>query len=104
MAERSVSYFLLGLGIGIAAGILLAPKSGQETRELILKKADEGRQFVRRKQEELVESAEELFEKGKSALVRQKQQLAAAIEAGKQAYREALKEQAGQPTSVEEGS
>ena len=92
MAERSASYFLLGLGIGVAVGILFAPKSGEETRELLVKKADEGKQFVRKKQEELVESAEEILEKGKTALARQKQQLAAAVEAGKQAYREAVGE------------
>jgi gas vesicle protein len=38
-----VSYFLAGLGIGALVGILFAPKSGEETREYLTSKADEGR-------------------------------------------------------------
>ena len=40
MEERSgFGYFLLGLGIGVAAGILWAPRAGEETRQLIADKA-----------------------------------------------------------------
>ena len=42
-----VTYFLVGLGVGALVGILFAPKSGEDTREYIVKKADEGR--VKRK-------------------------------------------------------
>ncbi|MDQ1610049.1 MAG: hypothetical protein QOE16_2781, partial [Microbacteriaceae bacterium] len=36
-------WFLTGLGIGAAVGILYAPQSGSETREILMAKADEGR-------------------------------------------------------------
>jgi len=38
-----VSYFLVGLGVGALVGVLFAPKSGEETRDYLNKKADEGR-------------------------------------------------------------
>ena len=41
--DNKFPYFFLGLGLGVAAGLLFAPKSGSETRELLLTKADEGK-------------------------------------------------------------
>ena len=46
-----ISFFLVGLGIGALVGILFAPKSGEETREFLANKADEGRDFAQRKAE-----------------------------------------------------
>ena len=86
--DKKFSYFFLGLGLGVAAGLLFAPKSGAETRELLLDKAEEGKEFVKRRSTELRDSATDLVDKSKQALARQKEQLAAAVEAGKSAYRE----------------
>jgi gas vesicle protein len=88
--DGKVSFFFLGLGVGVALGILFAPKSGSETRELLRSKADEGRDYLRRRGEELREHAGEYVEKGKEAIRHQKDHLAAAVEAGRQAYREAV--------------
>ena len=33
--DKRFSYFFLGLGLGVALGVLFAPKSGEETREFI---------------------------------------------------------------------
>lgn len=88
--EKRISYFCLGLGIGVAVGILFAPKSGEETRQLLRSKADEGKVFVKRKSEELKDSAVDLADKSKLALQRQKEQLAAAVDAGRQAYKESV--------------
>ena len=85
-----LSFFFLGLGIGVAVGILFAPKSGEETRELILNKAGEGKDYVKRRSEELRDSAADVLERGKSSIARQKDQLVAAVEAGRQAYRETV--------------
>jgi gas vesicle protein len=102
MEERSgFGYFLLGLGIGVAAGILWAPRAGEETRQLIADKAgegadylraraQEGSDFVRQKTEDLKGSAADLYEKGRQTVARQKDTLGAAVEAGKQAYRDAV--------------
>jgi gas vesicle protein len=87
---NKLSFFFLGLGIGVAVGILFAPKSGQETREMIRNKAGEGKDYLKRRSEEFRDSATAVLERGKSAVTRQKDQLAAAVEAGRQAYREAV--------------
>ena len=102
MEERSgFGYFLLGLGIGVAAGILWAPRAGEETRQLIADKAgegadylkaraQEGTEYVRQRTEDIKQSAADIYEKGRSGVQRQKDTLNAAVEAGKQAYRDAV--------------
>ena len=35
MDKNGLSSFLMGLGVGVAIGMLFAPKSGQETRDMI---------------------------------------------------------------------
>jgi gas vesicle protein len=81
-----VSYFMVGLGIGALIGILFAPKSGEETREYLSKKADEGRDYAQKKARELRERAEDLLERGKDVATRQKESITAAVEAGRDAY------------------
>jgi gas vesicle protein len=92
--DNKFPYFFLGLGLGVAAGLLFAPKSGSETRELLLTKADEGKEYLKRQSEQLRSTAGDAVERGKSALARQREQLSAAVEAGRQAYRETLEKQA----------
>jgi gas vesicle protein len=88
--DRKLSYFFLGLGVGVAVGLLFAPKSGEETREIIRSKADEGKEYLRRRGEEWKESATELVERGRTAINRQRDQIVSAVDAGKQAYRESV--------------
>jgi gas vesicle protein len=90
--ESKFSYFFLGLGLGVAVGILFAPQSGEDTRALLRNKADEGTDYLKKQGETLRESAGEVVERGKTTLGRQKEQLFAAVEAGKQAYRDAVAE------------
>ena len=88
--DNKFSYFFLGLGLGVAVGLLFAPNSGAETRDLIRSKADESKDYLRRRGTELRDSATDVLEKGKTAVSRQRDHLAAAVDAGKQAYREAV--------------
>lgn len=90
--DNSLPYFFLGLGLGVAAGILFAPQSGAETRRLLKEKAEEGADYVRRRGSELQETAAEAIDRGKQSLQRRKDSLTAAVEAGRQAYREATAE------------
>jgi gas vesicle protein len=88
-----VSYFMVGLGIGALVGILFAPKSGEETREFLTQRAEEGKEFAQRKARELRERAEDLVERGKQVASRQKESISAAVDAGRDAYqREKSKE------------
>src|SRR6266478_3163730 len=90
MDKNGLSSFLMGLGVGVGIGMLFAPKSGQETRDLIKNKAGEGTDFLKQRSTELKQSASEWVDKGKDALGRQKDNIADAMEAGKQAYRDAV--------------
>lgn len=81
-------FFLAGLGIGAILALLFAPKTGKETRDFISQKAGESRDYVSRKSKELREQAEDLVEKGKDRLAREREKVTSAYEAGKQAYRE----------------
>jgi len=95
--DKRIPYFLLGLGIGTALGILFAPKAGPETREYLRARADDGKEYLKRKGTELKDSASDLVDRSKQAISRQKDHLATAVEAGKQAYREATSAQAPAP-------
>jgi gas vesicle protein len=83
-----LGFFLAGLGIGAVLAILFAPKSGKETRDYIAQRAEEGRDYMKAKTDELRKQAEETVEKGKDLVTKQKELLSAALEAGKQAYQE----------------
>ena len=54
MAEQSngLSFFIVGVGVGVAVGMLLAPRSGEETRQLLREKADDSKDFLRAKADE----------------------------------------------------
>ena len=82
-----VTYFLVGLGVCALVGILFAPKSGEETREFLSQKADEGRDFAQRKAKELRERADDLIERSKDAATRGKDSISAAVEGAREAYR-----------------
>jgi gas vesicle protein len=92
-------FFIAGAGIGAVLALLFAPKSGRETRELLARSATDGRDFISNKVTEGRQMVEDrsrklgddftsFLEKSKDAVQRQKEQLSAAFEAGKAAYRE----------------
>ena len=84
------NYFLIGVGIGSLMGVLFAPKSGPETRDLLRAKADEGKEFLKRRTTEVRDQTADAIERGRTAVYKQRDNLTAAVEAGKQAYREAV--------------
>lgn len=93
MDKNGISAFLLGLGVGVGIGMLIAPKSGQETREYIKNKAEESGDYLKQRGSEFKQTAAEWVDKGKEAVGRQRANLNDAMEAGKQAYHEAINPQ-----------
>jgi gas vesicle protein len=90
-------YFLMGGFIGASVAVLLAPKSGEETRRFLEdkykegtdqfgEKTQEGRDFFSDKSRAVVERVGETIERGKETIQQQKEQVTAAFEAGAQAY------------------
>lgn len=94
MDKNGLSSFLLGLGVGVGIGMLIAPKSGQETRDYLRNKAGEGADYVKNRGTEFRQTASEWVDKGKDAIGRQKEHLSDAMEAGRQAYRETVNREA----------
>jgi gas vesicle protein len=88
--DSKLGYFFLGIGVGVAVGMLFAPKSGEETRAQIKSRANDSADYLRKRSEDLKGQATELVGKSREAVTRQKEQLAAAVNAGKQAYRESV--------------
>jgi gas vesicle protein len=84
-----ILWFLAGLGIGAALGILYAPKTGEETRQQILDAAEQGRDVVKERARQAREQAGTWADKGRDYLNSQKDQIRSAYDAGRQAYRDA---------------
>jgi gas vesicle protein len=85
-----VGCFVAGVGAGAVVALLLAPRTGEQTRKLIARKAEEGKEFVASKGKQLREQAEELVEKGKELASKQKERLAEVLEIGKEAAKSTL--------------
>jgi gas vesicle protein len=97
MSDRDGSgflWFLAGLGIGAAVGILYAPKAGGELRQQLRDVAEDGRESMKERARQAREQAGTWAEKGRDYLNQQKEQIRSAYEAGRQAYREVTTENA----------
>jgi gas vesicle protein len=92
MADNDSSgfvWFLAGLGLGGLIGVLYAPKAGNETREDLKARAEDGKEYVRSRAREARDQASGWVDKGRDVVSQQKDQFRAAYEAGRQAYQEA---------------
>jgi gas vesicle protein len=94
-ASGIILSFLLGGLTGAALAILFAPRSGRETRDLLGEKIREGAEKTRglrdqaaAKGREILDDATDYVAKQRETLDRKKDRLAAALDAGRQAYRD----------------
>ncbi|MGE0454705.1 MAG: YtxH domain-containing protein [Vicinamibacteria bacterium] len=94
-ASGVILSFLLGGLAGAALAILFAPRSGKETRDMLGEKvregAERGREFREKavsRGREMLDDAGDYLEKHKETLEKRRDRLAAAVEAGRQAYRD----------------
>jgi gas vesicle protein len=76
---------LAGLGVGAVIALLLAPRSGKETRELLADSAREGKDVI-------LETLEDLRDQVEMAAHRAKKRFEGAIEVGGEAYRREIKQ------------
>jgi gas vesicle protein len=73
--------FVLGAATGAAVALLFAPAAGEETRRKLSQTAREGR-----------ERAEGFAREGREFLSRQRENIASAVERGREAFEQARKE------------
>ncbi|MCX8021863.1 MAG: YtxH domain-containing protein [Syntrophorhabdaceae bacterium] len=88
-----LSFFIGGI-IGAGIALLVAPKSGEETRKQIKEIAEDAKKKMEHYVEQVKGIATTTIEKGKEILEKEKSIVASAIEAGKEAYE---KEKGGTP-------
>jgi gas vesicle protein len=91
-SSNSFMWFLAGLGFGALLGVLYAPRSGRETREAIKNSAQEGGEYLKNRSREARESMNQWVDRGKEVVGQHKEKINAAIDASRQAYREASAE------------
>ena len=72
--------FLAGLGVGAVAGLILAPQSGKDTQELLAGKLKGGL-------DQVASAGKKVGTQVKDFANRKKEDVAEAIDAGKEAYR-----------------
>ncbi|MEK6672654.1 MAG: YtxH domain-containing protein [Nitrospirota bacterium] len=78
--------FLLGGFVGVGVALLLAPKSGRETRQRIMGLADDAKDFAEDYVEQVKGRVTSSVGKGKEYYQEKKSIITAAVEAGKEAY------------------
>ena len=61
-----MSWFVVGAAIGAAVALLYAPKPGRETRDLLSRKTDEGREALASTRTELLDRGKDLYDRGRA--------------------------------------
>jgi gas vesicle protein len=79
---KTASAFAVGLGVGAAVGILFAPRSGSDTRDLVVESAKD-------RLDGAIEAGGVLKERAQDSIEQIKGQVKKATEVGERAYREA---------------
>ncbi len=87
-AGEKALFFIMGSFLGAAVALLLAPRSGEETRKMLATKTREGADFFANRTKDVTDKTSGLIDRGRELLQQQRDQLTAALEAGKQAYRD----------------
>jgi len=90
-AAGYLGWFLLGGVVGAAAALLLAPRPGQETRDMLLERGGEVAKRAQAMATEAQGHAGEWLDKSRELFEEQTQRLVTAFEAGKEAMREEIK-------------
>ena len=89
MNNRGFLFFSMGCAAGMAAGILLSSKSGREAVEYLRNKADEGTQTLKEGVDKLGDAVADAATRGLKTVKYQKENVEAALEAGKKAFKTA---------------
>jgi gas vesicle protein len=61
----SIAWFLVGAALGASVALLYAPQSGRDTRRLIAKKTEQGREAIMDSSKEVLDRGKDLFDRGR---------------------------------------
>jgi len=89
-AAGYLGWFFLGAIAGAAAALLLTPKTGSETREILTEQSQELLKKAQEKASEAQEMAGDLLGKGRDYSEEQRNRLVGAFEAGRSAMKEEM--------------
>jgi len=78
-----------GLGIGVIIGILLAPQSGEDTREWIATKYKDGMDSVNTRVKQTRQQVAQLIDRGQQQVNDTVNQVSDAVDAGREAFKKA---------------
>jgi gas vesicle protein len=78
--ESSFAYLLIGMAIGMAAGVLFAPRSGKEIRENVRRRTSEGLDYLNQRAERLRDSTEKAVNRGKEWIGQQRESIQSELE------------------------
>jgi gas vesicle protein len=93
--ESKFSYLLIGMGLGAIAGLLLAPRSGEETRKYLRQRSNKSLDYLTQQAGNLRENAEGIVKTGKGLVSGHCDSVKTDTEAEKQAYEEERRENLG---------
>ena len=83
-----LGWFFLGTLIGAGVALILAPRTGKETRELLTERGSEWAKRAQETADDLRGRAGDLLEKGRDLFDEQRGRVASAFEAGRAAMKE----------------
>jgi gas vesicle protein len=89
-SDNRFGYFFLGIGLGTAVALLLAPKRGVDTRNYLRSKTQEGTDYLKTQGQEMADGAVNAVDRGKRILRDQAKTVSDAVDAGKRAYRDTV--------------
>lgn len=89
-AQAVALAFLGGAVAGVVAGILLAPKSGEETRRALKGYARKAEEEVIERAREAREALDEVIERGRHFIAEKRADVEAAVTAGRESMKEKM--------------
>jgi len=77
--QNELAFFVAGITVGVIAALLIAPHTGEETRQLIRQRVDEGR-----------DRASEMLDRGKGLVERGRDSIGETIGYGRKTLQEKI--------------
>src|ERR1700676_1581943 len=87
---RDYLLFALGIGAGLATGMLFAPKSGSEMRRVVEGKAQQGAEYLNTQTKALAATPAEMIFALKDFWLKHRDEVQAAVKLGKRFYEEVM--------------